>query len=773
MSYDSEKALYSKEHIYVIEIDLDDCSLTHGVAPCTAIETGDDKCFNTFASCNDIPNYAVATNTYRFCSNRSPHPVGLDAIPSLLSVNIAPAEIDLGGGLGVRSSVNLTFKDHVHGDNQFDIDQYLSDRTYIASERGTFWTKFRARNPNYQFRELRVLSGYLVNGVYDSNNFQVRYYVIDRLNATRGRCTITAKDPLKLASRGKAQAPAPSTGAIGNVGGISAVATSITLAPSGVGNSEYDASGKVTVNKEVMNFTRAADVLTVVRGQNNTIAQTHAQTDAVQQALVYASIQVNAIEEDLLTNFANIDPSFIPSVAWQSEVDTYLSGFLEAVITKPTDVWKLLKELSQDMPHYLWWDERSQEIQFTALKAPPPSANVLNMDENFIGDSVRVSDQIQMRRSTIFVSYGQVDPTKNLDEKSNFSGTYARVDSDSIVEYGSNEVKNIFSRWISSVNKAAAIQLAALYGRRFADTPRMINFSLEDKDSDVWAGQNRVINHRDILGFTGLPVDTVFQILSVKESKKFDYKALEFTYGQELPGDAGGNPNLDVVILSVNDENINLRTIYDGLFPAPDAATEAKFIVSSGVIIGSTSSGGISVNTGSWPAGAVITLALESSSYIVGKGGDGSGNVTGAAANGGLGLFLSYDLTIENSGIIGGGGGGGGRSFGVGGGGSAHAAGGGGAGGNVGQKGGDTTYSGTNPFPAIIQSQLGTTELGGAGGNVQAATLIVSGGDGGDLGVAGVNGNITNGGAAGDAIDKNSFTMTETLLGDVRGGVVP
>src|SRR5210317_1078275 len=65
-----------------VELELDFCANVAGVAPCTAIETGDAKCFNTFASCNDAANFNKTTKIYRFCSpNGARVPVGLDAIP--------------------------------------------------------------------------------------------------------------------------------------------------------------------------------------------------------------------------------------------------------------------------------------------------------------------------------------------------------------------------------------------------------------------------------------------------------------------------------------------------------------------------------------------------------------------------------------------------------------------------------------------------------------------------------------------------------------------
>ena len=37
-----------------VEIDLDYCANTAGVAPCTASQTGDAKCFNTYATLQTI-----------------------------------------------------------------------------------------------------------------------------------------------------------------------------------------------------------------------------------------------------------------------------------------------------------------------------------------------------------------------------------------------------------------------------------------------------------------------------------------------------------------------------------------------------------------------------------------------------------------------------------------------------------------------------------------------------------------------------------------------
>ena len=745
MSYENEKLSFSKEKLYIVEIDLDTCSLTHGVAPCTAGGSGDARCYNTFDSCQDIPNYAKTTKTYRFCQSRSPQVIGLDAIPSLGSVSISPAKIDLSGGLGVRASVSLTFNDHPSSD--IGIDNYVDDRSYIAFERGTYWTKLRARNPNYENRPLRVLSGYLVEGKFDPANFITRYYIIDKMNVTNGKATITAKDPLKLAGTKKAQAPRVTTGQIGT--NITSSSTTVGLIPLGIGSLEYPSSGKLLIKSEVIAFTRVGNVLQLTRAQNNTVATAHDAGDTAQLCLEYASQQVDAIVRDLLVNYANIDPSFIPDSAWNAETNTFLSGLLSGIIVKPFDVFKLLKELAESMPHYLWWDEQAQSIQLTALKAPPANSGTIDMEGNIVADTFKTSDKPDLRKSTIFINFGQFDPTKKLDDTSNYSQTYARVDTDSIAKYGSNEIKVINSRWIGNLNKGAALQLGALIGRRFSDIPREISLSLEDKDSSLWVGQSVTVNHRDVTDFSGSPVDTVYQIMTAKESGSYKYTGLEFTYGDSLPEDEGGGaPGVDLVVLGGSVNDINLLDAYEGQFLPPTGTTQAKFIVDGGTIIGGDAALQ-SIETGSWPAGATITLQLNNTSFIVGRGGN-AGNGVAAAGNGRTAILLNHDMTLINNGVIGGGGGGGAGFFD----GTATYAGGGGAG----QIAGIATISGGD----------GTLELGGDKVDSQ-------GGNGGDLGQDGLDsaGAPTFfGGSAGSAIDTNGFVLTQSVAGDIRGAII-
>ncbi len=773
MSFDSKKIEFDREHIYIVEIDLDQCDLTYGSSPCTA--SGSDKCFNTQHTCQDLANYdGSAVQTLRFCEDRSPQRIGLDAIPSIKSVSTSPAIIDIKGGLGVRSNVSIRLNDHPHSD--IDIDPYLSTRGYDAFNQGTFWTKLRARNPNYQYRPLRLLSGYLnSDGSYSSSNFQTRYYLIERLDVSNGSAIITGKDPLKLASKGKAQAPTANTGLSTN-NPLSSSATTLNVG-SGEG-AQYDTSGWILLKSEICSFTRSGDVFTIVRGQKNTTAVEHSSKTTVQQCLEFTGDPEGTLDyiiNYLLVNHSLVDSSFIPSAAWATEVNTYSSGNLDGIITKPMDVNKILKELTEAIPHYLWWDEREQKIQLTILKAPPSSASVLDMDQELIADSVRVTDDVDQRVSTVFVNFGMFDPTKKLDEANNFQQSWIRIDSDSITKYNSNKVRVVNTRWLNNNNKAGAQKVATLIGRRFSDIPRKISFSLDAKDSDgatgLWVGQSRSINHRDIVDFYGSPEDTMFQILSSRERGNYDFTGLEFAYGAELAGDIASTDT--IVYYSTDATAINLYDDWVALYGTPAADDECVFIVENNSTIGSYPGASAVETNNSWPSFTTgfVKLIINSGCYVVGHGGNGGhGSGSPSAANGGLAINLGVDLILEGGGVLGGGGGGG-SEYSIP---PVDCAGGGGAGSLYGLEQGGTAYYGSEHLNQIINAEDGTIESGGNGAEVTIGTgepLTYWGGDGGDLGTNGTGGNGVNG-IAGKACELNGYTLDQSGSGVTTYGTI-
>jgi hypothetical protein len=291
----------------------------------------------------------VDSETYRFCENITPIPQGLEVdAPSMSKPRIRPSEISLDGGIGVRASAAVTFSEH---------QDYVRFGTIAAPKR--FWPSWRATHQGYEGAEISIYSGYIVNGVFNSVNFQKRDFILNSFSHSESGASITAKDTLKLASNDRAKAPRKSKGLLS--ADITNVETSLTLTPAGVGNSEYTASGWGRLGDEVVSFTRSADTFTIVRAQYNTPADSHSLNDVFQLCLYYSDT-ISNIDNDLLVNYAGVNPLSIPKLVWDDETSLYLPGLYEALITEPVGVTALLKELGQSAPHYLFWDERTNLI---------------------------------------------------------------------------------------------------------------------------------------------------------------------------------------------------------------------------------------------------------------------------------------------------------------------------------------------------------------------------------------------------------------------------
>jgi len=271
VTYDTEKVKLGAEPLIVVGLEMDLCSLTAGVAPCTATETGNAKCFNTRQSCNDPANYAKTTKEYKYCQPRSSLPPGELMIPVIVgSVKKTATSTTAGSGLGKRAIIKVKLRDFPHHDR--GVDPYVDERTYTPEEQGTYWGKFITRNPYYEGRTLKLYYGYIGDTFSLANDFDLQEYdIIDIKGPDNGFIEITAKDILVRTYTQKSLYPAANTGEL--VAAITDVATSATLTPAGIGNTEYAASGELAIGKEVCTFTRSADVLTLTRAQWGTTAK--------------------------------------------------------------------------------------------------------------------------------------------------------------------------------------------------------------------------------------------------------------------------------------------------------------------------------------------------------------------------------------------------------------------------------------------------------------------------------------------------------------------
>lgn len=491
---------FARQAVVVVEFDLDRCTNTFGVAPCTASGT---PCYNTFATCQDKPNYNRGTKTYRFISQGAAIPPGETLRPYLMNITSAPTEIDPQAGLARRANVMLNIQDAP--DNDAEQDPYIDSRVSPAG--GTFWARLLARNPNYSGRWVRLRRGY-VTTPWDWDTFQDELYVIDQINGpdARGRVRVTLKDPLKLTDRD--QLPQPSTGSLAS--GISDTATSLTL-KSGEG-AQYDGDDYIRIGSEIIyKGGRSGDTLTgLLRGQWGTEADSHGSDAQVQLCRTWIDTPLTTVINDIL-NETGISDTYIDTAQLSLQEATWLGNSynVTTTISRPESGSTLLAELAQIANGSIWWDPIAQQVKFKIIAAEPPSSSLTLWDdeENFIAESVQITSADDERVTRVAIHYDLRDYTEDSEDQQNFERSRLQIDADaeSPDEYGDRRIDETYSRWLTNANDGAVLALAGRKLTRYRDAPKRIKARLDPKDYTDGPGDLVEVRTAQLLDQDGSP----------------------------------------------------------------------------------------------------------------------------------------------------------------------------------------------------------------------------------------------------------------------------
>jgi hypothetical protein len=759
-----------------VELDLDYCANTYGTAPCTAAvpTTGPYKCFNAVKTCQDRAHYVSSLVTLRFGKDLPYNPKTIACIPSIKSVSFTPSVISLGKNLGQRANVTITFTDHPHPDTGSGYDKYLSTRTYNPFLQGTYWSKFRARH-FAQGRNLRLIYGFVGQALAD---MEVHNLVVDTFSGPdfQGNFTLVAKDILKLADDDRSQCPRLSHGTL--LANITNAGTSATLDPAGIGNLEYPASGKIAIGgKEIISFTRVGDVLTITRAQNNTVAIAHTAGELMQLCVSYTGVDPANILYDLVTNYTDINPSFITLSDWTSETSTYFGQLLTAIIAVPTGVATLMSEIIEQAGLAMWWDDRAQKIRLQVLKAITAAATTFTANNYRIDGTLKPQEQDSVRLSEVHIFFGQRNPLDPQTNHDNYQAAVFREDLQAATDYGSTMRREIFSRWIPFVGKTIADRTTAIILGRYRDPPRKIAFDLFRVDGlSVQMGGGYNLTAWMMQDQTGAPATVPIQVLQINpQEDKIAVVAEESLFTHYDTADL-----LHRVITVPTTNDFNLYDAHNSIYPPITAAdviagVTLRCVVPAGVIVGATSTAKRAFDVDNrWVSGVPITVQLLG--RIAGAGGlggsiqSGGVGVTHPGLPGGVALYTRVAITLDDSASTaelwaGGGGGGGGKTAAFGGSGG----GGGGGAGRVPGLGG-AGLSGVN------NGASGSDTAGGLGTAV-AGDPSAYGGNGGGPGLDGTAGGAATvpptagspGGVKGAAIDGVSFVTTVGSPHDRRG----
>lgn len=528
----------NREPIQYVEMDIDYCSLSYGTGACAAIlgTTGNLKCFNTFKTCQDIANFTKLVKTLKFINNRANLPKGLQAYPCLRENGITAfsSTVNIAGGnskynaFGRRATVDITLDDFIDSDTY--LDKYQAERVsgaaqasgvgYNPKDRGTFFTRLKSRFPYYAGRPLRIIDGYIDDGVLTV--VQTRHFIITDMKGpdSDGSITLSGKDVLALADDKKAVAPFTSKGKLDR-DITEDVGQTFTLTPDGIGT-EYSSSGWATIGSEVVAFTRSGDDITITaRAQYGTKISSHSEVDTFQEAWNIQSMRVDDLLYELLTVYAKVDPAFCPKATkWKPEITTWLSGLkLDTVIAKPTGVSQLIGELAE-LGLSIWWDEVNQEIGLQASH-PVTDEEITPISDRDNIKSISQEDNDDERITQVHFYLKQSDPTGDYKTKSNYDQINVIVDTDSESEnaYDSSTIREVYCRWLNNGAQSITRLIALRLLNRFNTAPKTVTVTLDAVDRGLGLTDVAKLSSYVITDETGAPKDTLMQVFQVKESK--------------------------------------------------------------------------------------------------------------------------------------------------------------------------------------------------------------------------------------------------------------
>ena len=776
--FDSDKELGYRELYTIVEIDLDinDPSIDF---------SGDSGSYNTPRTTSDPSAYSGAKKTYIF-SDRDLLP-GTTYYPYLKSAKSTSAELRIGESAALSASATLTFSDFVSNDVN-ELPAPYDDRRV----EGSFWGKLLARNYLVN-REVRILRGYS-NNIFNRSNFQIENYIIQSVTppSNRGEVSIKLIDRLFYTTETKAKCPIVSNAKLTTLMDNSTSSINFTgesFGDKGIGLEIVNGQvGYIKIDEEILNYTvtsysNGSGSLSVSRGDGGTIGAEHEINATIQGCFitqqsdgVLNTENITDVNRRLIRDFTRIEDQYINDAEWNAEKAGDLNKYnFTNIITKPTDVRKLIDETIKSSGSWMYFDVIDNNIKLGITARFEDPVLTITDETNIVQGSMKVSDASRSQVTRAAILYNKLNYAEGNDDKY-FGNSFIKADTlaeDESQYAQSNEAKEIKSNWYTNTTTdiANANSVVQLKVERFRDIPTRYDFEIDTRDignitgGRLWFGSIVSIQTRQLLNPDGTQAVKLAQITQIKPSSKLDkWSVTAISYNSNVP------TNVDYTI-DTNRVDFNLANEIN-----PVEVKEYVVVINSGIILSSTITSGYSFDQGVFPVGA--TLKIINQGFIVGKGGMGGTGGQGGAfpaisptqgEDAGDAINLTTDTTIDNlTGLIGGGGGGGAGgfafpptvfpSFGSGGGGGAGNEG--GLGGlvldNSAKEGGDGTLNGKG--------------LGGSSPGIGE-----DGADGGDLGENGQDSDTVLGGMGGNAIVTNGNSLA-IIAGDnadqIKGAII-
>lgn len=511
-------------------------SVSFPVSGCTA--TGTPKCYQTFWTCLDRANYDPdGFIRWRFYDGENgsswlyeeftdANEIGTNAFPALKSASTQASRVNVGGQsqnespFGKRSKLTIKLREFEFDDHVGDF--YTADRTIITAG---FWAKFMARNPYYPNMRVRDYQGYEGDALAD---MVTREYVLDNIEQTSpNEVTITARDPLDLASDKKAQFPRASDIQLFRKLNDSSTDIDVLCVESelsadfgNTGSTRYMRFGSEIIRYTGWTGTAPDFTLTgVERGVLGTAASSHSIGDSGQRVGRFESIRMYRVARRLLENHTTIPAEFFDFTQWEAEGETWRPSLVtSATISEPVAVETLIAELSRDGLFYIWWDERDQKIPMRAIRPPQDTPEQWTDDKTIIKGSFEERAESDDFLTRVVLFYNRRDPTVSLEDENNFLVQSLRIDAELEADDatgGAVRERTIFSRWINTDSNALLVAAQLMLQYKFI--PRYLTVQIDAKDRAIGIADVVDMDTRHKVDSEGNKLAARYQVIEVQE----------------------------------------------------------------------------------------------------------------------------------------------------------------------------------------------------------------------------------------------------------------
>ena len=544
-SYTAQKDAFGREVQWLVEIDLDRCTLVYTQGACTAVNAGDGaRCDYAWFGCQVPTAYVKGTRTLRFCLSHVAWPDDtVQVYPMLRKMVPIPQRAKVSTLQVIPEKLKMEFAlDY----SPPPLDHDKGSGFYNTARAGEFWRNLKSWNRNYIGRPLRLLRGFNASGFLLADFDQLGPdYLLTNIDVRDNSVVVEAESPLKILKDFRLPFGVSRDNnlltALDDSTTTVAFGRDVQEIPDPADYSRF--SVYIRIDSEVMSVTSVntgADTAVVVRGRLGTIAEAHDEDSEIEHvaffgvdngANVPTGQTVATAIHDLL-HWAGVADADINTTSF-TDIDSNIwpGKNVLRTVEQSTSIAKHMRKLRDTRGLMLFMDA---SFKWTLEYHSPVVGTTVLTSDHFIDGSVSVKEDEEERITRVRLSYAPT--TSEPDGEEFFSKHVTVIDAtlESGNAFGAAKDSLAMDPWIDPATPVVVLRnIAARMITRLRNGIRTYTFRLELKEADLHVGDSLTMKTDKVTDRTGTPEARPAWITSRKELSEnvVEYQAVDVDYG--------------------------------------------------------------------------------------------------------------------------------------------------------------------------------------------------------------------------------------------------